>query len=203
MKARYLAHLAVILGVLAVILLSAPSVDAECEPYPIGPDSPTGCVGDVAYGTGTASTWGGPGVARNDCVWPWTNCTPIRITSLDTGLQVVAVPSMYCDCWRGLEAGETGPNGELPRLVDLDPATVAALGLSGPGLWRVVVEPAMQADWYAVMPPERTVEALPDTAAEYNGLCRYELPTLESRTAGSDCSYQSDPAVSHPRGMSS
>jgi hypothetical protein len=37
----------------------------------------------------------------------------------------------------------------------------------------------------------------------YTDSRRYELPIVESRTAGSDCSYQSGPAVPHPRGMSS
>lgn len=40
-------------------------------------------------------------------------------------------------------------------------------------------------------------------ARAYNGCSRYELLALESQPAGLDCSYQSDPAVLHPRGMSS
>jgi hypothetical protein len=34
-------------------------------------------------------------------------------------------------------------------------------------------------------------------AIGYNDSRRYELPIVESRTAGSDCSYQSGPAVPH------
>jgi len=126
-----------------------------CEAYPVGPNSPTGCVNDVAYGVGKASTWGGPGVARNDCTYPWTACTPIQITSLSTGLSIVVTPTMYCDCWRGLKPGETGPNGERPRLVDLDPLSVVALGLPGPGLWDVRVEPVNTA---TVMLPNTAME---------------------------------------------
>ena len=112
-------------------------VSAECVSYPPNPPhEPSGVKGCVLYGEGTASTWGGPGVARNDCVYPWTDCTPIRITSLDTGLSIEVTPIMYCDCYM-----RPGPNGEQTRIVDLGPSEVAALGLPGPGLWPVRVEP--------------------------------------------------------------
>lgn len=87
------------------------------------------------YGEGLASWWGGPGVARNDCLYPWTRCAPIRVTSMSTGLTVTVRPTMYCDCY-------TGTSDE--RLVDLDPASLRALGLwdqRSRGLFPITVEP--------------------------------------------------------------
>jgi hypothetical protein len=124
--------------ILALLLLAACVGDAraDCEPYPVGPESPTGIVGCVRYGEGIASMWGGPGVARNDCTWPWTDCQMISISSHDTGITILVTPTMYCDCY-------TGTPDE--RLVDLDPAAVAALGLEpSRGLWHVTVTPVRE-----------------------------------------------------------
>jgi len=119
-----------------------------CKPYPVGPYSPTGIVGCQVYGEGIASWYHGTGVARNDCVYPWIACQPIRITSLDTGRSVVVTPTMFCDCY-------TGTPDE--RLVDLDPETVQRLGLNpSRGLFPVRVEP-----WVVGSEPPTT---LPDTA---------------------------------------
>jgi hypothetical protein len=88
--------------------------------------------------TGIASMWGGPGAASHDCVFPWTACQTRAVRSLDTGVVIIVTPRMYCDCF----VGRVGPNGETERLIDLDPAMVAALGLDPvAGLFRVEVWP--------------------------------------------------------------
>jgi hypothetical protein len=127
-----LALLVALLTTLSGLLLN----DSEgCRPEPITEHTPTGIAGCVVYGSGIASMWPGPGVARNDCVYPWTDCTPITITALSTGLSVTVTPTMFGDLYTGT------PN---QRIVDLDPATVAALGLDpSQGLWPVTVQPAM------------------------------------------------------------
>jgi hypothetical protein len=110
--------------------------DDGCRPYPVTDYSPTGVVGCVVYGEGTASMWGGPGAARNDCVYPWTDCQTISIQSLQTGLVIIVTPTMYGD----LYLGDDDPSND--RIVDLDPGMVAALGLdAAAGLWRVNVTP--------------------------------------------------------------
>ena len=139
-----------------VLLLATPALaTADCRPEPVTPETPTGIAGCVVYGVGTASTWPGPGVARNDCVWPWDECQAIAITSLETGVTIIVTPQMFCDCW----TGHDGPNGETARIVDLDPTSVAALGLDpSRGLWPVEVQPFREGDLGHMQP------VLPDTA---------------------------------------
>ncbi len=141
---------------IVVLLLPTPAIAIEgCEPEPASQWAPAGLICPPLFGDGTASRWQGPGVARNDCVWPWTDCQPIRITAHQTGLSVIVTPVMWCHCWTGV----SGPSGESRRIVDLDPATLSALGLdSSTGLYSVNVEPA---PGWAVAP---AVQALPDTA---------------------------------------
>lgn len=119
---------------LYTLLLVTGTAQAACRAEPISPNTPTGIAGCVIYGDGTASQWSGPGVARNDCTWPWKNCQAIRITALETGRSVVVTPLMYCDCYTGMAN---------QRIVDLDPITLAQLGLNpARGLHPVRVEPA-------------------------------------------------------------
>ena len=70
-------------------------------------------------------------------------------------------------CW----ANTVGPNGETERLIDLAPSHVAALGLPGPGLYDVIVQPIHQPG--QPEPPsnvdgvgQRADPVLPDTAME-------------------------------------
>lgn len=147
---------------LAMAFLLPRPVEAACEYYPPDPpNEPTGVKGCEVYGVGKASMWGGPGVATNACIYPWTACQPIRITSLETGISVDRVPTMYCDCFTGTED---------ERLVDLDPATVAALGLDPdvPTLHDVRVEP-IGIPVLDAAGPDPTCDpacALPDTAVQ-------------------------------------
>lgn len=107
---------------------------STCRSEPVTEHTPTGIAGCVIYGDGTASRWPGPGVARNDCVYPWTDCTPITITSHETGLSITVTPTMFGDLYTGTDK---------ERIVDLDPAAVEALGLNwDDGLYPVTVEPA-------------------------------------------------------------
>jgi len=140
-RERWIVHaLVVILLLVAVAWAGSSRVRAACHPIGVTWYSPTGVAGCERYGVGTASMWQGPGAARNDCVWPWRRCQTIRIQSLTTGLTIVVTPTMFCDCWQG----GIGPNGERPRIVDLDPSMIAALGLDpSDGLWKVRVTPVL------------------------------------------------------------
>lgn len=114
-------------------LLTDVKLVGRCHPIEVTWYSPTGVAGCSVYGEGYASWWQGPGVARNDCLYPWRNCTPIRITSLATGLTISLRPTMFCDCYTGTAR---------ERLVDLPPSALRALGLDpADGLFPVLVEP--------------------------------------------------------------
>lgn len=125
-----------IAAVLALLLLTAGPTRGACLPEPESQWAPAGFICPPIYGTGWASAWQGPGVARNDCVYQWADCEPITITY--RGRSVTVTPSMWCHCY----VHAPGPNGETQRIVDLDPATREALGIKGYRLWRVTVEPA-------------------------------------------------------------
>lgn len=123
---------------LAIIALPARAADPPgCRHEPESQWAPAGWVCPPRYGDGIASAWPGPGAAVNWCDWPWDDCAPIRVTSYRTGLSIIVTPTMWCHCY----VHHRGPNGEGPRLVDLDPGQRAALGLHYRGLYRVRVEP--------------------------------------------------------------
>jgi hypothetical protein len=146
------ALLIAILGFTLLFWLMVPrAVNAECQTYPPNPPhEPTGIKGCEIYGEGIASRYPGNGVARNDCVYPWTNCQTIKITSLETGLTAIVTPMMYCDCY-------TGTTDE--RIVDLDNFTLGLLGLNwNDGLYPVRVEPVNGA-------ASSAIGLLPNTAA--------------------------------------
>ena len=135
--------LALAAALVALLLLAATARSAEpypgCQPYQITSYSPTGIVGCIVYGQGTASWYHGTSAARNDCVWPWKSCVPITITSRVTGISITVEPHMYCDCY-------TGTSRE--RIVDLTLEQVLALGLDpSSGLFAVTVEPAAGVDF--------------------------------------------------------
>lgn len=122
------------------MLLAPSEANAQdCEPEPASQWAPAGWICPPQYGDGIASTWGGPGAARNDCVYPWTDCVPLRVTALSTGRSITVTPTTWCHCY----VNAPGPNGETARIIDLDPSQVAALGLdASQGLFRVTVQPA-------------------------------------------------------------
>ena len=129
----FCALLAFVVGCLWLMTSISP-VAAACRTEPVTESTPTGIAECEVYGEGIASMWGGPGVARNDCVYPWDACTPIRITVIATGAWIEVRPTMFCDCYTGTAN---------QRIVDLSPDVVAALNLDpAAGLWRVRVEPA-------------------------------------------------------------
>jgi hypothetical protein len=129
--------MAVVALLLAAIALSAAPAKtgaAGCEAARAPASGPSGVIGHTIYGEGCASGWAGPGAARNDCTWPWDACTTVEVVALGTGLRIVVRPTMYCDCYTGKHPGE--------RIIDLDPAMLAALGLNpDEGLWPVRVRP--------------------------------------------------------------
>lgn len=136
MRGRYAVHLATLvllaLTVLVILLAHPANAAAACRTAAVTPNTPSGVVGCVVYGEGVASMWSGPGAARNDCVYPWDDCQPVSVRSLQTGLVIVVQPTMFCDCYVTTD----------PRIIDLDPAMVSALGLDpAEGLWPVRVEP--------------------------------------------------------------
>lgn len=132
------------IGAWLVFILVAAAVPAtakanDCTPEPASQWAPAGWICPPRYGEGTASTWGGPGAARNDCTYPFTACEPLTVRSLDTGRVITITPTTWCMCWVGV----VGPAGERERIIDLGPEQWAALGLPGPGLYRVEVRPAV------------------------------------------------------------
>lgn len=140
MTRRSLQVLAALLATGALLGVPAPG-RAACHEIPRTSYSPTGIAGCTVYGVGLASTWAGPGAARNDCVWPWQRCQPVSVHSILTGRTIRVQPAMFCDCYTGTRH---------QRLIDLDPDQLAALGLDpADGLYAVEVRP---------------VGALPDTA---------------------------------------
>ncbi len=165
MRHRLFAH-AVVVGVILALAATARAGDETCERYtPVPPHEPTGIKNCVIYGEGIASRYDGPSVARNDCVWPWDACTPIQITSIETGRSIIVTPQMYGDLY-------TGTADE--RIVDLNRQAVEELGLR----WEDGLYPVSVAPITAVAPPiDKSGEGglgtvsflprlLPDTAME-------------------------------------
>lgn len=172
MKALKIAIAALLLATLSlgISIGHALAIDTDdCIAEPASIYAPQGFICPPMYGEGIASTWQGPGVASNSCVWPWLDCTPIRITVLETGAWIEVRPTQWCMCWVGV----TGPLGETARIVDLGPDEVRALGLPGPGLWPVRVEPAGGVEYHQEQPagagPARDTPPSEDPPASTDG----------------------------------
>lgn len=136
---------------------------AECQPTPVGPNTPTGIAGCEVWGKGIASHYApGTGVAMNFCTWTYRHqhgCGKVKITSLTTNITVVAPVIDFCDCYTGTKN---------QRIVDLQYGVVAALGLKlSTGLYPVTVEPftptlpntAMESSWSPVPSAAATATA--------------------------------------------
>lgn len=137
------ASLLVGIGFVLITLFSVAVARAGCTPEPASQWAPAGVAGCELGGPtdGIASTWGGSSAAANWCVYPFTDCTPIRVESLVTGRSIEVTPAMYCHCYWLTDR----------RLVDLTTDQVLALGLDpAAGLFAVRVTPLR--------------DALPDTA---------------------------------------
>lgn len=116
------------------LALVAPAAASEpgCRPEPITYATPSGVAGCTIDGptVGVASTWGGNTTAAQWCVYPWTDCGYVRVTSHLTGITIESRVGMFCDCWWFSDR----------RLVDLTAGQVLALGLDpAVGIFDVTV----------------------------------------------------------------
>ena len=140
-----------LLGVTVFSLALAAPVgagDETCRPEPITPETPSGIAGCTIDGptVGVASTWGGTTTAAQWCVYPWTDCGWVRVTSHLTGLSIESRVGTFCDCWWSSDR----------RLVDLTRGQVLALGLDpAAGIFEVTV---------TVLEAPTAIPAMSDTA---------------------------------------
>lgn len=132
------------------IAATARGGDETCYAIPADQWAPAGTAGCTLDGPteGVASTWSGDVAAAQWCLYPWTDCTAVRVQSHRTGLSIVVKPAMFCHCWWMTDR----------RLVDLTHGQVLALGLDASrGLWPVTVTPLDSKAF-------RASTMLPDTA---------------------------------------